>query len=270
MNHEKSLAGYCAKDLILLTVISSLIEFALSKFCYLVVGVITPATYITLLVAFIVVTRWGFYGLFAIPFLVLATVLGGMTVTETPFVSEVYKFSTNWQYYVSIVLGFLAFVVNALLYKIKGTDKIVNKTLIAILILIVDYVLFNIIQFISYRLLTSHTLSEGATTIFQYINGKGDTVTVNINQYCERGFTYNLIGLAVLFVGFFIFRVQGIICNVKDRLIAEARNRELDRIDRETFGVSETDENQDDITEEIVEEPNKEVVEEESEEKRDE
>jgi hypothetical protein len=71
-------------------------------------------------------------------------------------------------------------------------------------------------------------------------------------------------------VGFFIFRVQGIICNVKDRLIAEARNRELDRIDRETFGVSETDENQDDITEEIVEEPNKEVVEEESEEKRDE
>ena len=275
MNHEKSLASYCVKDLILLTVISSLIEFALAKFCYLVIGVITPATYITLLIAFIAVTRWGFYGLFTVPFLVLATALGGMTVTETPFVSEVYKFSTNWQYYVSIVLGFSVFVVNALLYKFKGTGKLVSNTLIMILILIMDYLLFNVIQFISYRLLTSHNLIEGATTIFQYVNKDGETVTININEYSEKGLIYNLISLASLFVGFLIFRVQGVICNVKDRLIDEARNRELDRIDRETFGVSEeeTDESQSteaDSNEESEEVVNNEIIEEESEEKRDE
>ena len=266
MNHEKSLAGYCVKDLILLTVLGVAIEFALSKFCYLVIGVITPASYITLLVAFIAVTRWGFYGLTVVPFLVLGTVLGGMTVSETPFVSEVYKFSSNWQYYVSIVLGFSAFVVNALLYKFKGTGKVISNTLLMILILIIDYVLFNVIQFISYRLLTSHNLIEGAISIFQYVNGSGETVSVNINSYAEKGFMYNLVGLAVLLVGFFIFRVQGVICNVKDRLIDEARNRELDRIDRETFGVQE-DENQEELQ---VEEQQEEIIEDGSEEKRDE
>lgn len=274
MNHEKSLASYCVKDLILLTVLGAAIEFALAKFCYLVIGVITPATYITLLVAFIAVTRWGFYGLIIVPFLALATALGGMTVTETPFVSEVYKFSTNWQYYVSIVFGFSAFVVNALLYKFKGTGKIVSNTLIMILILIIDYALFNVIQFISYRLLTSHNLIEGATTIFQYINGRGETVTININEYAEKGFIYNLIGLATLFIGFFIFRIQGVICNVKDKLIDDARNRELDRIDRETFEVPEEDENSTEETEEATEVEkevvNNEIIEEESEEKRDE
>ena len=268
MNHGKSLASYCVKDLILLTVLSVAIEFALSKFCYLVIGVITPASYITLLVAFIAVTRWGFYGLITVPFLVLGTVLGGMAVSETPFVSEVYKFSSNWQYYVSIVLGFSAFVVNALIYKLKGTGKVISNTLLMILILIIDYVLFNVIQFISYRLLTSHNLIEGASTIFQYVNGNGDTVSININSYAEKGFIYNLIGFAVLFVGFIIFRTQGVVCNVKDRLIDEARNRELDRIDRETFGVQE-DENQEE-TEKEVDEQNNEVIEEESEEKRDE
>ena len=77
---------------------------------------------------------------------------------------------------------------------------------------------------------------------------------------------YNLVGLAVLLVGFFIFRVQGVICNVKDRLIDEARNRELDRIDRETFGVQE-DENQEELQ---VEEQQEEIIEDGSEEKRDE
>ena len=269
MNHEKSLASYCVKDLILLTVLGTAIEFALAKFCYLVIGVITPATYITLLVAFIAVTRWGFYGLITVPFLALGTALGGMTVSETPFVSEVYKFSSNWQYYVSIVLGFSALTVNALLYKLKGTGKIISNTLVMILILIVDYVLFNVIQFISYRLLTSHNLIEGATTIFQYININGETVSININAYAERGLIYNLFGLASLFIGFFIFRVQGVICNVKDKLIADARNRELDRIDRETFGVSE-EETEEPVEENIVDEQSNEVVEEESEEKRDE
>ena len=268
MNHGKSLASYCVKDLILLTILGVAIEFALSKFCYLVIGVITPASYITLLVAFIAVTRWGFYGLITVPFLVLGTVLGGMTVSETPFVSEVYKFSSNWQYYVSIVLGFTAFVVNALLYKIMGTEKVISNSLLMVLILIIDYVLFNVIQFISYRLFTSHDLLEGASTLFQYVNNNGDTVTVDINSYAEKGFTYNLIGLAVLFVGFFIFRTQGFICNAKDRLIDEARNMELDRIDRETFGVQD-DEGQEEL-EKTVEEQNNENVEVEGEEKRDE
>ena len=71
MNHGKSLASYCVKDLILLTILGVAIEFALSKFCYLVIGVITPASYITLLVAFIAVTRWGLYGLITVPFLAL-------------------------------------------------------------------------------------------------------------------------------------------------------------------------------------------------------
>ena len=93
--------------------------------------------------------------------------------------------------------------------------------------------------------------------------------------FATKGLIYNLISLASLFVGFLIFRVQGVICNVKDRLIDEARNRELDRIDRETFGVSEeeTDESQSteaDSNEESEEVVNNEIIEEESEEKRDE
>jgi len=272
MNHGKSLASYCVKDLILLTVLGVAIEFALSKFCYLVIGVITPASYITLLVAFIAVTRWGLYGLITVPFLVLGTVLGGMTVSEVPFVSEVYKFSSNWQYYISIVFGFSAFIVNALLYKIKGTGKIIANTLIMILILIIDYALFNIVQFISYRLLTSHNLFEGASTIYQYTNGNGETVNVDINSYAEKGFVYNLVSLAILFIGFLIFRSQGIICNVKERLIYEEKNRELDKIDRETFGIPEEDiSNGEKNEDEAIEgDSNGESLEVESEKKRDE
>ena len=67
-----------------------------------------------------------------------------------------------------------------------------------------------------YRVAHSHYEGDEIVTV---INDE----FVNYCYYIEQGFIYNLFGLAVCFVGTFIFRSQGIINNAVDKLVDDKK-----------------------------------------------
>ena len=163
------------------------------------------------------------------PLLAFATILGGMFV-EVNDIAAVY----DWKAYISIVCGLMAFSVNYAFYR-KNTAKVISQTPLLILLIIIDYLLFNIIQVMVYRLITAGSLFERATIeVVRHSTGE----VMNIALYGERGLVYNLFALLVMSVGVFVFRSQGVICNVRQKFIDDKRNAELDRLD-ESFSISE-------------------------------
>ena len=110
-------------------------------------------------------------------------------------------------------------------------------------LVLLDYILFSIIQFISYRLLTCNgdLLHRG-----QILNSLGED---KICGYIEGGMLYNLFGLTIAVIGLLILRSQGAVSNVKQKLIDDKKNAELDRIDM-NFRIKEllVDENQQSVS----------------------
>ena len=102
-----------------------------------------------------------------------------------------------------------------------------------------SYVVYCSIQFLSYRLICSGTLTHSGLNIFDYTNKDGVLKTVNLCTLGEGGFAFNLIGLIIFVVGILILRSQGVVCNVKNKLIDDKKNAELNRINTENFTVEE-------------------------------
>ncbi len=216
-------------DLLLLGGLGFALEALTQRFGYIVIPC-SPFSYFSLLIMFMAVTRWNLFGLILAPLLAFATILGGMFV-EANDVAAVY----NWQAYLSIFAGLLAFGINVVFYK-KNTTKIISSIPKVVGLIFLDYLLFNLIQLIVYRLLTFNgdPFHQGIREVIN--NGTGEVV--NVIAYGERGLVYNLFALAVLTVGVFIFRSQGVLCNVKQKLIDDKRNAELDKLD-ENFTIEE-------------------------------
>lgn len=166
------------------------------------------------------------------PLLAYATILGGM-FGDANAIAATY----DWQAYISIVAGLLMFGVNVAFYR-KNTSKVISNTLGMLGLLFLDYILFNLMQVFVYRFITAGSpFSRGVKEVVEY--GTGEVVNVYI--YGERGLVYNLFALVVMVTGAFVFRSQGVICNVKQKFIDDKRNAEFDRMD-ETFTIEDADE----------------------------
>ena len=228
-----------AIDLIMMLVLGVVLDILLTKFAVVVLGeYVMPASLVSMLIVFIAVARWNGYGLIISPLVSLGVVIGGCWLGG--YYNAVYSFATDWQFYVSIVLGYLSFGVNILFYKRVGTKKIINETWKLLLLLLLDYVLFCGVQYLSYTLLVLGKDAE--TFVYSYVSsGTKEVVQLQIFVKPQSGFIYNLIALVILTVGTLIFRSQGIVCNVKQKFIDDKRNALLDEEDKK-FSIEEASE----------------------------
>lgn len=229
-----SVKKYMIVDLVMLAVIGFILEFLCVKFSGTVLYA-APSVTIALLIAFIAVTRWNLWGLLICPVLALATLWGGSQI-EISYMSAVY----DYKLYISMIIGYLGISTNVIFYKKYKTDKIISGAwLIGIMLL--DYVLFCVLQMVSYYLLCVTTGDSGLFTYPDVVDGVATDVTTNVQQFGMNGFIYNLLGLIVLIVGGYVLRSQGVVCNRKQKFIDDRENAELMAKDL-NFRIEEADE----------------------------
>lgn len=248
---RKSVKVYMVQDLILLTILGLFLEALTQKFVPVVLGG-APSITFALLFVFVAVTRWGLWGLLIAPVIALATWLGG-SWTDLKYVAHAY----DWRLYLSEVAGLLTVGVNVLFFMKHKTNKVVGSTWKLLLIILLDYLLYCLIQIAIYRIITSGSpfkVGSIGEYVPQITSGSYDSSgnfieTTNYNvyvNYClntENGFLYNLFGLGVCLVGVFILRSQGIVNNAVDKLVddkkaAEAEAQYLNNLGNGESGIS--------------------------------
>lgn len=233
----RSLKGYMVFDLIVLTIIGCLLEGFGAKCCG---DIFTSAPTITLsfLILYIAIARWNLWGLVIVPFLALANKIGGGMINFS-FIKAVY----DWKLYISVILGMLTMGANVIIFKRYSSKRISSEIATLVGILVLDYLLYTVVQWTSYRLLTSGDLLEGGVKIFEYIkynkDGTSNWVKTNIYGFGEGGFVYNLFAFISAMIGCIVLRSQAVISNVKEKLIDDRRNAELNRINTENFTINE-------------------------------
>ncbi len=220
-------------DLATILVVSFILELICVKFGTTVFYG-TPFICISFFAVFLAVVRWNLWGLIIIPFIAIATIIGGRW-SELPYLAAVY----DYRIYISIILGLSTIGLNVILFRFVGTDKVLVSWLRILGLIVLDYLLFSLVQVVVYRLLTSHTLAKNAVEIYEVVKKNGDVVEYNLCKYGEGGFIYDLFGLVVTIVGTLVLRSQGVVCNAKQRSIEDRKNAELDRLDRENFTIEE-------------------------------
>ncbi len=225
-------------DLFLLALFGCLLEGLVTKFGGIMLG--TPTITISFLIVILAVTRWNLWGLIVIPFLAISTIIGG-SFSDIDFYKAFYSFGGDFNnglaVYISTIVGLSGIGLNVILFKIYGTRKIVRSPLILIGVIIADYAIFSILQFVSYRLISAGTLLHPAELYFTGSNGN----TVNLAVYGENGFMKNLLALGISVVGLLVLRSQGVVTNVVDKLVDDRKNAELDAKDRQ-FRIEELEE----------------------------
>ena len=187
------LKRYMAQDLLMLTVIGGILEVFSVKFGAFVFNG-APFVCISLLIVFLAVVRWNFWGLLVVPIMALTAMLGGMW-TDLPYVKAVY----GWQMYLSTAIGLCFVSLNSIIFIKFGANKIVSSPVLLVLMMIVDYLIVCIVQFMAYRLFTSGSLMQMANVpLTYYDNSEKANVTVNVCKYGEERLVYNLFGFIVL------------------------------------------------------------------------
>lgn len=201
----------------------------------------TPTITISFLITIIAIIRWNLWGLIIVPLLALATTLGGSFADYGQF-RAFYQFGSAYNncglaIFISTICGLLTIGLDVILFKKMGTKKVVKNPFILVGMVLVNYAIFNFIQFIVYRLITAGgDLFNQAQVI--YTGTEGD---FNLAIWAENGFIRNLLALAIAVVGILILRSQGVITNVRDKLIDDKINAELDAKDR-NFRIEEVEE----------------------------
>ena len=221
---------YMVFDLFILTAIGFVLEVFAIKFGAVVFNG-TPLSAFSLLVVFVAVVRWNWWGLLTVPFMALATILGGINIDYYYYYRMVY----DWRLFLSLVLGLSVIGFNSIIFKKFKTKRILNNLGLFLSIIVLDYVLMWLVQAGSYALMT---IGAGDMTVVVQVGES--TKEYSIRWFAESGIVYNLFGLAVLVIGSFILRSQGVLVNAKEKLIDDKKNAELDR-QFEKFSIEESE-----------------------------
>ncbi len=226
-------------DLLILSIVGAILDGVVTSMSGLVLNAVPTAT-ISLLIMFMCVTRWNLYGLLAAPILALGTLIGGH------FSPVVYFSATyDWRVYISIVVAMMTFGLNVIVFKkITRKNAISNNWIFAIM-MIIDYLIFNILLIFVYRLLSSGNPFQMGEILLTYTDYTGETpkeAVKNLCYYIDGSFIYNLFGLAVMIVGGFVVRSQGAMNNAIQKLVDDKKMAEENRISDETFSIPEEDE----------------------------
>lgn len=219
-------------DLFLLAAIGCVLEGVVTALSGFVFNG-TPTFTFSLLIIYLAVVRWNLWGLLLAPILVLATILGGSLG-----IIDRYAAVYDWRVYISSTLGLITAGLNVIFFKRFGTRKVINATGMMIILVLVNYLTYSLVSFLTYRLICAGTLAHSGVLEFVYnIYEEGNTIqtSVNLCAYVESAFVYNLFGLAVAIIGLFVLRSQGVVNNVIDKLVEDKKNAELDRIAESNF-----------------------------------
>lgn len=218
-----------AIDLLMLGVIGCILEALCTKMVGFVMDAVPTAT-ISLFILFIAVARWNLWGLLIAPLLALSTIIGGR------FNSMEYRAAAyGIEMYFSIVIAMMVVALDVIFYKKGGTKKTILTTWKMVLIILMNYVLFSVVQIISYDLITSgHPFMRPVDRI-PVDTAISETGYIDRHFYVTVNYIYNLFGLALTYVGAVVLRSQGVINNVRDKLIDDKKQAELDRIDTQEF-----------------------------------
>lgn len=226
---NKSILKYMAVDLVVLSLIGCVLEGLTSRFIGFALDAAPTITF-SLLIVFVAVARWNLWGLLPIPFLAFSMILGGH-FSDMPYYAAFYSFK-NWQLFLSTMIGLSGLGLNVLIFRGHKTNKIIKNVGWMLLILLGDYLVYCILQFVTFRLFTSGSLVHPATIEFTYNvkNDLGELVpkTINLAAYVEYGAIYNLFGLAVGAIGSVVLRSQGVLNNAIDKLIDDKKEREAE------------------------------------------
>ena len=243
---KRSIKSYMAIDLTMLTIIGALLEGLCARFGGLVFANTTPTAFISLFIVFLAVVRWNLWGLITIPFLAISTMIGGMN-GDIDTLKAFYNFNyTGWQAYVSIIIGMVFVGFDVIFFKKFTTKKVVHNIYALIGICIMNYVLYNTVQLLVFRMLTSHGDLIHQGYIEYVVNNSKGTFKHNLCAYGEGGFISNLFSLAAMVVGSLILRSQGVLANVRDKLLDDKLNAELDELDR-NFRIEEPEDSEDSV-----------------------
>ena len=237
---NKSLGSYRAIDLFIFTLIGCVLEGITTKMCGFVLNAAPTFTF-ALLIMFVATARWNLWGLICAPFLAGAAWLGGH-FNDVIYFAYMY----DWRNFIATTIALLTVGVNVIFYKKLGTKKTLSTVWSVLLLIALDYLLYNLFIIVAYRIITcGNPFSRGVInceyTMYETINGVrvGKQVTKNVCEFVEAGIIYNLLGLAITAVGVFVLRSQGVCTNVVDKLVADRKEAELDRIDAETFTIED-------------------------------
>jgi len=229
-----------ALDLLILIVLGSILEGLVTRFSGLPLNG-TPTMSISFIIVFVAVTRWNHWGLITVPFLAISTIIGGINGDVDAF-RAFYNFNyCGLEVFLSTMLGLATIEINSIFFKIFGTKKIVKNTLALLGLVILDYVIYNLVQYLTFVMFVKMI----GPNMFVDIKAADGTIknTVNLWEFAIKGSLYNLFGLAVCAVLSLILRSQGVVVNVIDKLIDDKRNAELDKKDLD-FRIEEVPQEQ--------------------------
>lgn len=228
-NMNKSVVRYMIIDLAVLIVLGCFLEGLTSRFIGFALDAAPTVTF-SLLIVFVAVCRWKYFGLITIPFLVFSMIIGGH-FSDLSYYAAFYSFS-NWQLYLSVMIGLACgFGINLIFFRKNKTNKITKVWWQVVLLLVLDYLVYCLVQFLLYRLFMGNLL-EVANVEYTYdVMGDGGIATpktVNLAIYVERGFIYNSFGLLIAVLGSMVLRSQGVLNNAIEKLIDDKKERELE------------------------------------------
>lgn len=233
----------------MLTIIGCLLEGVVTKMSGLVLTAAPTFTF-ALLIVFVAVARWNLWGLVVIPFLAAANIIGGRFI-DLNYLSAMYDWDVSMKscvgVYVSSCLGLATVGLNVIFFKKIGTKKVIHQTGWMLLMVLADYLLYSLVQFLVYRLITSGGLLHMGEITYDYQLMNPDTslievIQMNLCRFGESGILFNLLGLGIVVAGLFILRSQGVVNNVVDKLVEDKKNAEQNRLDEEMFSIQESEE----------------------------
>ena len=98
-----SLKKYMLIDLLILAIVGAVLEGVGTWACFYAFVGSTPTTIFSLLILFMALTRWRWYGLLTIPILAFGNLMGALSLDTGSI--EGYKDMFNLQYFLSNLLG---------------------------------------------------------------------------------------------------------------------------------------------------------------------
>ena len=187
-----SLKKYMLIDLLITGIIGMIVEFlGVFVFNKMIYATIVPFA-ISLLIMMISTTRWGSKGLVLVPFLALSTVLSGKFINPT----EALKVFYDWKLYVSLLVSLSTFSLNYCWFYIRKKKEIKETMGSMAGLACLDILVSTVMLVLVYYLLT------GSMFILAFP-------------------VWSLYGYAMLILGTCILFTQGVLVNVKEKIIEE-------------------------------------------------
>jgi hypothetical protein len=145
---------------------------------------------VSLLVMMISTTRWGSCGLVLVPFLALSTVLSGKLINPTDALKVFY----DWKLYISLIVSLSTFSLNYCWFDFKKKRKMKETMGSMAGLACLDIVIATIMLVLVYYLLTG-------------------------NMFILAFPVWGLYGYAMLILGTCILFTQGVLVNVKQKIL---------------------------------------------------